>query len=205
MRFSETVKAIMKQNLIAFLASGYLDVIYRYLTAELLECEPADLLFLHDLLKRESANVTDTSSSGLSALAKGFFCGMRDVLCGILAERIGEYKENKDFLPLGHILDQALTVDQKAFHEIGQMVYHDYYCPEVIEQAQKSDMYRYYDEISNHFLKTCEQTQRNKTNVDADTLDGHLDKTSSAIAEIRMIRLIDVVSCYIYANPLNHL
>ena len=88
MRFPETVKAIMKQNLIAFLASGAPDVIYRFLTAELLECEPADLLLLHDLFKREVTNATDTSTNGLNALTKGFFSGMRDVLYGILAERI---------------------------------------------------------------------------------------------------------------------
>ena len=62
MRFNETVKAIMKQNLIAFLASGDPGIIYRFLTAELLECAPADLLFLHDLFKREVANETDTST-----------------------------------------------------------------------------------------------------------------------------------------------
>ena len=197
MRFAATVKAIMKQNLIAFWASGNPDGIYWFLTAELLECAPADLLLLHDLLKREVEEETDTSTGGLNELTKGFFNGFRDVLYGILAERIERYKEDKDFLPLGHILDQALTVDQKAFHEIGQMVYHDYYCPEVIEQAQKSDMYRYYDEISNHFLKTCEQTQSNEVNNDDDALDANSGEVPSEIAEIRMVHLIDVVTCYI--------
>ena len=203
MRFAETVKAIMKQNLIAFWASGDPDVIYRYLTAELLESEPSDLLFLHALLKREVEEETDPTTSGLNALTKGFFCGMRDVLYGLLAERIREYKENKDFLPLGHILDQALTVDQKAFHEIGQMVYHDYYCPEVIERAQKSSIYKYHDEIAYHFQENCYQTQDNEANVNADTLDAISGEVPAASAELRMIRLIDVVTCFIDANPEN--
>lgn len=66
MRFSETVKSIMKQNLIAFWASGDPDLIYRFLTAELLECEPTDLLLIHNLLKREVANEIDTSTGGLN-------------------------------------------------------------------------------------------------------------------------------------------
>ena len=93
MRFAVTVQAMMKQNLIAFLASGDPDIIYRFLTAELLECAPADLLFLHVVFKREVANETDTSTDGLNALTERFFSGLHDVLFGILAERIEAYKE----------------------------------------------------------------------------------------------------------------
>ena len=80
---------------------NYPDVIYRYLTAELLECEPADLLLLHDLFKREVANETDTSTVGLKTLTKRFFSEICDMLYGILAEQIEKYKKDKDFLPLG--------------------------------------------------------------------------------------------------------
>lgn len=203
MRFSAAVRAIMKQNLNAFYASGDPDAIYQFLSAELLECEPKDLLLLHNLLKRDIAKKEDATEDKLIALTKRFFSGLRDVLNGILAERIGKYKEDKDFLPLGEIFAHALQTDPKILHEVGQLVYHDYYGPEVIERAQKSSIYKYHDEISNHFLKTNEQTQSNEVNVDADTLDGHLDKTPYAIAEIRMLHLIDVVSCYLEANPEN--
>lgn len=200
MRFVETVKVIMKQNLIAFLASGYPDVIYRYLTAELLECEPADLLLLHDLLIREVANETDTSNSGLSALAKRFFSGIRDVLYGILAERIERYKEDKDFLPLGIILDQAFTAGPKILHEIGQLVYHDYYCPDIIEHAQKSYMYKYHDEIEEHFRMTENKTKEGEE-VEADQTREDPDRCQPVSAEIRMVHLIDVVTCYIDVIP----
>ena len=144
MRFSNTVKAIMKQNLIAFFASGYPDVIFRFLSPELLECAPADLLLLYDLLKREVTNGSGTSTSGMIELTKGFYGELRDVLYGILAEQIERYKEDKDFLSLGQILEQALTADPKISHEIGQLVYHDYYGPETFERARKSKMYKYY-------------------------------------------------------------
>lgn len=157
----------MKHNLNAFYASGDPDLIYRFLTAELLECEPTDLLLIHNLLKREVANEIDISTGGLNALTKRFFWGMRDVLYGILTERIGEYKENKDFLPLGQILNHALTVDPKIMHEVGQMIYHDNYVPEIIERAQKSDMYRYYDEIKEHF-RMIENKTKEGEEVEAD-------------------------------------
>ena len=202
MKFKNTVQAIMKQNLIAFWASGYPDVIYRYLTAELLECEPADLLFLLDLLKQEIANVTDTSSSGLSALTKGFFCGMRDVLYGILAEHIEEYKQAKDFLPLGQILAHALQTDPKILHEIEQMVYHDCYDSDVIERARKSKMYKYHDETEGHFRRIRKKPEE-RGEVENGQLSDSSDWFNPVSAEVRMIHLIDVVNCFIDANPTN--
>ena len=201
MLFSETVKAIMKQNLIAFWASGDPDLIYRFLTAELLECEPTDLLLIHNLLKREVANEIDTSTGGLNALTKRFFWGMRDVLYGILTERIGEYKENKDFLPLGQILNHALTVDPKIMHEVGQMIYHDNYAAEIIESAQKSKMYRYHDEIAKHFNVIQKQTEEREENGKTDQIHENPDRHHPVAAELRMIRLIDVVTCYIDVIP----
>lgn len=195
MRFKNTVQAIMKQNLNDFLLSGFPDVIYRFLTPELFECAPADLLLLYDLLKREVTNGSGTSTSGMIELTKGFFNGFRDVLYGILANRIGEYKEDKDFLPLGHILEQAIAVDQKVFHEIGQMVYHDYYGPEVIERAKKTEMYKYQDEIEEHFRKIRKKTEE-RGEVESNQIKDSLEWTHAVLAEIRMIHLIDVVSCY---------
>ena len=93
MRFAVTVQAMMKQNLIAFLASGDPDIIYRFLTAELLECEPADLLLLHDLLKREITDEEETTRDKLIELSKRFFRDMRDVLYGILTDHIATYNE----------------------------------------------------------------------------------------------------------------
>ena len=199
MKFKNTVQAIMKQNLIAFWASGDPDLIYRFLTAELLECEPTDLLLIHNLLKREVANETDTSADSLSALTKGFFSGVQDVIYGILTERIERCKSESNFIPLGQMLEQALKTNRKVFHKISQMVFHDNRGPEVIERAQKSSIYKYHDEIAYHFQENCEQAQ-NEANVNADTLDANSGEVPSAIAEIRMIRLIDVVTCYIDAT-----
>jgi len=202
MRFKKTVQAIMKQNLNDFLLSGFPDVIYRYLTAELLECDPADLLLLHDLFTREVTNETDTSTGGLSALTKGFFSGIHDVLYGILAEQIVMYKEEKDFLPLGQILNQALTVDQKIMHEVGQLVYHDYYGSDFIERARKSKMYKYHDEIEEHFRMIREKTEE-RGEVESNQIKDSLEWTHDVLTEIMMIHLIDVVTCFNDANPTN--
>ena len=190
----------MKQNLIAFWASGDPDVIYRYLTAELLESEPSDLLFLHDLLKRESANEEETTKTKLVELSKQFFRGMRDVLYGILTERIEEYKSESNFIPLGQILERALNTDRKVFHEISQMVYHDNYAAEIIESAQKSKMYRYHDEIAKHFNVIQKQTEEREENGKTDQIHENPDRHHPVAAELRMIRLIDVVTCYIDAT-----
>ena len=195
MRFKNTVQAIIKQNLNDFLLSGFPDVIYRFLTPELLECAPADLLLLYDLLKREVTNGSGTSTSGMIELTKGFFNGFRDVLYGILAEQIERYKEDKDFLSLGQILEQALTVDQKAFHAIGQLVYHDNYGPEIIERARKSKMYKYYAEIEEHFRMIRERTEE-RGEVESDQFQDNSEWHHPVSSEIRMIQLIDVVSCY---------
>ena len=203
MRFAVTVQAMMKQNLIAFLASGDPDIIYRFLTAELLECEPADLLLLHDLLKREITDEEETTRDKLIELSKRFFRDMRDVLYGILTDHIATYKEAKDFLPLGQILGQALAADPKVFHEIGMMIFNDYYTPEIIERAQKSSLYKYHDEIDEHFRTIQKRTEEGKENEGTDQIHEVPDWHHPAKAEIRMIRLIDVVSCYIDANPEN--
>ena len=200
MRFAVTVKAIMSLNLNAFCLTGDPDAIYRFLTAELLECEPADLLLLHDLLKRELTNETDTSSSGLNALTKRFFSGLRDVIYGILAERIHEFKDANDFLPLGWILAHALHTDPNVFHEVSHLVYQDNYGLKIIDRAKETKMNKYHDEIAEHFLKTCEQAQ-NEANNDDDALDANSGEVPSAIAEIRMVHLIDVVTCYIDVIP----
>ena len=202
MRFPETVRAIMKHNLNDFFHSGDPDVIYSFLTAELLECEPADLLLLHDLLIREVANETDTSTGGLSALTKGFYGGLRDVLYGILAERIEEYKKDEDFYPLGQILTHALETDQKVFHEIGQLVYHDGYSPEIIERAKKSKMSKYRDEIEQHLVVIKNKTEERGENVESDPQE-YPEWYHPVTAEIRLIHLIDVASCYYDANPMN--
>ena len=196
MRFSITVKAIMKQNLVAFCASGDPDIIYRFLTAELLECAPADLLFLHVLFKREVANETDTSTDGLNALTERFFSGLHDVLFGILAERIEAYKEAKDFLPLGQIFAQALQADPKILHEVGQMVYNDGYISEILERANNSTMYTYHTEIEDHFRKIQNSVRVTEEQVDAGTLDGDPNWYQPVLAEIRLLNLLDVVNCY---------
>lgn len=196
MRFKESVKAIMKQNLNAFYASGDPDLIYRFLSAALLECAPADLLFLHDLFKREVANETDTSTDGLNALTERFFSGLHDVLFGILAERIHEFKDANDFLPLGQILKQTLSSDPKILHEVGQLVYHDYYATEVIERANNSVMNKFHNELKDHFQKIQNSVRVTEEQVDAGTLDGYPDWYQPVLAEMRLLNLLDVVNCY---------
>lgn len=196
MRFKESVKAIMTHNLNAFYASGDPDLIYRFLSAELLECSPADLLFLHDLFKREVANETDTSSARMSALTKRFFSGLRDVLYGVLADRIDEYKAESNFIPLGQIIKQALSADPKILHEVGQLVYHDYYAKEVIERANNSPINKFHNEIEEHFRKIRENVREIEEQVDAGTLDGYPDWYQPVLAEMRLLNLLDVVNCY---------
>ena len=196
MRFAVTVKAIMSLNLNAFCLTGDPDAIYRFLTAELLECEPADLLLLHDLLKRELTNETDTSSSGLNALTKRFFSGLRDVIYGILAERIHEFKDANDFLPLGQLIAQALQANPNMFHEVSQIVYHDSHIPEILERANNSTMYTYRTEIEEHFQKKQNNVRAIEEQVDAGTLDGDPNWYQPVLAEIRLLNLLDVVNCY---------
>lgn len=196
MRFAVTVKAIMSLNLNAFCLTGDPDLIYRFLSAELLECSPADLLFLHDLFKREVANETDTSTDGLNALTERFFSGLHDVLFGILAERIEEYKAESNFIPLGQILAQALQADPKILHEVGQMVYHDGYISEILERANNSTMYTYHTEIEDHFRKIQNSVRVTEEQVDAGTLDGDPNWYQPVLAEIRLLNLLDVVNCY---------
>ena len=196
MRFAVTVKAIMSLNLNAFCLTGDPDAIYRFLTAELLECEPADLLMLHDLLKRELTNETDTSSSGLNALTKRFFSGLRDVLYGILAERIHEFKDANDFLPLGQLIAQALQANPNMFHEVSQIVYHDSHIPEILERANNSTMYTYHAKIEEHFRKIRENVREIEEQGADGTLDGYPNRNQSVLSERRLLNLLDVVSCY---------
>ena len=196
MPFKESVKAIMKQNLNAFYASGDPDLIYRFLSAALLECAPADLLLLHDLLKREVANETDSSSSGLNALTKGFFSGLRDILYGILAERIEEYKAESNFIPLGQILNHALTVEPQIMHEVGQLVYHDYNASTLLDIANHSTLFKYHDELKEHFQKIQNNVRAIEEQVDAGILDCYPNWYQPVLAEIRLLNLLDVVNCY---------
>lgn len=196
MRFKESVKAIMKQNLNAFYASGDPDLIYRFLSAALLECAPADLLLLHELLKREVANETDTSPARMSALTERFFWGMRDVLYGILAKSIGEYKAKSNYIPLGQILNHALTVDPQIMHEVGQMVYHDGNLPEIFERANNSTMYTYHAKIEEHFRKIRENVREIEEQGADGTLDGYPNRNQSVLSERRLLNLLDVVSCF---------
>lgn len=204
MKYKATVIAIMNQNLASLCRTGNPDDIYRLLTSDLLECKPDDLLFLLSLLREELEAGTDASFSGLNALTNRFFGGLCDVLYGLLADRIATYKEVKDFLPLRQILGQAIEADPKILHEVGQMVYQDNYGLEVIERAKKSEMFKYHDEIEGHF-RTIQRKQKEREDVETDLPKEYPDWHHPAKTEIRMIRLIDVVSCYIFANPLNHL
>ena len=203
MKYKATVAAIMVQNLSSLCRTGDPDDIYRLLTSELLDCKPDDLLFLLSLLREELEAGTDASFSGLNALTNRFFDGLCDVLYGILAERIEVYKEANDFRSLRQIFGAAIEADPKILHEVGQMVYQDNYAPEIIERAQKSSLYKYHDEIDEHFRTIQKRTEEGKENEGTDQIHEVPDWHHPAKAEIRMIRLIDVVSCYIDANPEN--
>ena len=204
MKYKATVIAIMNQNLASLCRTGNPDDIYRLLTSDLLECKPDDLLFLLSLLREELEAGTDASFSGLNALTNRFFGGLCDVLYGLLADRIATYKEVKDFLPLRQILGQAIEADPKILHEVGQMVYQNGYTLESIERARKSPMFKYHDALEDHFDLMCRKTKE-REDMETDQPKEYPDWHHPAKTEIRMIRLIDVVSCYIFANPLNHL
>ena len=128
-------------------------------------------------------------------LTNRFFDGLRDVLYCILAERIVGYKQANDFLPLGQILGAAIEADLRMLHEVGQMVYQDGYTLEIIERAQQSPIYKYYDEIEGHF-RTIQRNIKERQDVEIDQPKEYPDWHHPAKTEIRMIRLIDVVSCY---------
>ena len=205
MKYKATVAAIMVQNLTSLCRTGDPDDIYRLLTSDLLECKPDDLLFLLDLLRKEIEEGTDASFRGLSTLTNRFFDGLCDVLYGLLADRIATCKQAKDFLPLRQILGQAIEADPKILHEVGQMVYQNGYTLESIERARKSPMYKYYDLIEEHFELIQRKPKEREENEGTDQIHAVPDWHHPVAAELRMIRLIDVVSCYIYANPMNHL
>ena len=202
MKYKATVIAIMNQNLASLCKTGNPDDIYRLLTSDLLECKPDDLLFLLSLLRKEIEEGTDASFRGIRMLTNRFFDGLRDVLYCILAERIVGYKQAKDFLSLGQILGAALEADPKILHEVGQMVYQDGYTLEIIERAKKSPMYKYLDALEEHF-DLIRIKPKERQDVEIDQPKEYPDWHHPAKTEIRMIRLIDVVSCYIEANPTN--
>lgn len=82
------------------------------------------------------------------------------------------------------------------------MVYQDGYTLEIIERAQQSPMYKYHGALEEHF-DLIRIKPKEREDGETDQPKEYPDWHHPAKTEIRIIRLIDVVSCYIDANSMN--